>query len=143
MSPKSSKPTTDASGTVKLKAVTPPTQSAKPAAQPAGKTPTIVSGATPVVAKTVIKKPEFLERAVARTDVKKRDAKPAIEAALAELAELLADGNDLNLPPLGKFKVVKSKDIGDGAQVLTLKLRTMKDSAGGSEMPGVTPVFED
>jgi len=30
------------------------------------------------------------------------------------------------LPPLGKIKVVKEKDVGEGAKVLTLKLRTMK-----------------
>ena len=122
-------------GTVKLKAVVPDA-----AVSPS--TPTIVQAATPVVAKAVIKKPEFLEKAVARTDIKKRDAKPAIEAALAELADLLADGNDLNLPPMGKLKLVKSKDVGDGAKVLTLKLRTMKDSAGKNEMPGVDPVAE-
>ena len=39
-------------------------------------------------------------------------------------------GEELNLPPMGKMRVVKSKDIGDGARVLTLKLRTMKDGAG-------------
>ena len=72
------------------------------------------------------KKPEFLERALTRTDIKKRDAKPAIEAALAELSAALLAGEELILPPLGKLKVVKSKDVGQGAYALTLKLRTMK-----------------
>ena len=78
----------------------------------------------------MLKKPEFIDRAVARTDVKKRDAKPAIEAALAVLAEALENGEELNLPPMGKMRVVKTKDIGEGAVVMTLKLRTMKDGAG-------------
>ena len=72
------------------------------------------------------KKPAFLERALLRTDVKKRDAKPAIEAALAELSAALLAGEELVLPPLGKLKVVKTKDVGQGAFALTLKLRTMK-----------------
>lgn len=78
----------------------------------------------------MLKKAEFIDRAVERGDVKKRDAKPAIEAALAVLSEALMAGEKLNLPPMGKMRVVKSKDIGDGARVLTLKLRTMKDGAG-------------
>lgn len=78
----------------------------------------------------MLKKAEFIDRAVERGDVKKRDAKPAIEAALAVLSEALMAGEELNLPPMGKMRVVKSTDIGDGAGVLTLKLRTMKDGAG-------------
>jgi len=73
-----------------------------------------------------VKKPVFLDRTLLRTDVKKRDAKPAIEAALAELAAALIAGEELVLPPLGKIKVVRSKDLGQGAKALTLKLRTMK-----------------
>jgi len=37
---------------------------------------------------------------------------------------------ELVLPPLGKLKVVNSKDIGQGAKALTLKLRTMKTETG-------------
>lgn len=83
----------------------------------------------------IIKKPEFIDRAVDRTDVKRRDAKPAIEAALVVLAEALVNGEELNLPPMGKLRVVKMKDVGDGAKVLTLKLRTMKDGAGLGASP--------
>ncbi len=90
----------------------------------------IVGAAVTVPQGEMLKKAEFLDRAVSRTDVKKRDAKPAIEAALAVLAEALSNGEELNLPPMGKLGVVKSKDLGEGAKVLTLKLRTMKDGAG-------------
>ncbi len=116
------------SKTVKLKTVLP-----DPVVTPLNVTaPTtkIVNPAVSVPQGEMIKKPEFLDRAVSRTDVKKRDAKPAIEAALAVLAEALSNGEELNLPPMGKLRVVKSKDIGEGAKVLTLKLRTMKDGAG-------------
>ena len=64
----------------------------------------------------------------------------AVEAALAVIAETLRDGTELNLPPLGKLRIVKSKDIGGGAAVLTLKLRTMKhasvDAASGFDDMG-------
>ncbi|WP_296428558.1 HU family DNA-binding protein [Yoonia sp.] len=81
----------------------------------------------------VLKKPVFLDRVVTRTGLKKRDVKPAVEAALAVLAEALTNGEELVLPPLGKLRVVKTKEIGDGAQAFTLKLRTMKDSAGAGK----------
>lgn len=83
----------------------------------------------PTTAAAVLKKPDFLDRAVARTNTKKRDAKPVIEAALAVLGEALLAGEDVSLPPLGKLRVVRHKDLGDGAAVLTLKLRTPKHAA--------------
>lgn len=119
--------------TVKLKTVTPePVVTPLNVTAPATK---IVSPAVAVPQGEVLKKPEFLDRAVARTDVKKRDAKPAIEAALAVLSEALSNGEELNLPPMGKLRVVKSKDLGEGVKVMTLKLRTMKDGAGFGAQP--------
>lgn len=74
-----------------------------------------------------LKKPALLDQLVARSQLKKRDAKPALDAVLALIGEALARGDELILPPLGKIRVVKSKDVGDGAQLLTLKLRSIKD----------------
>jgi nucleoid DNA-binding protein len=76
----------------------------------------------------MMKKPDLLDRVVTRTGLKKRDVKPAVEAALAVMAETLREGTDLNLPPLGKVRVVKTKDLDGGAAVLTLKLRTPKNA---------------
>jgi hypothetical protein len=73
--------------------------------------------------KNPIKKKEFLERAVAGSGVKKKDAKPAIEAALALISEYLIAGEELNLPPLGKLKVNLIKDL-PNAKVLFLKLHS-------------------
>ena len=83
MSSKKSAP----SNTVKLNTVLPepvvtPLKLAKTATK-------VVKPAVAVPQGEMVKKPEFIDRAVARTDVKKRDAKPAIEAALAVLAEAL------------------------------------------------------
>ena len=77
----------------------------------------------------LMKKPELLDAVVARTNLKKRDVKPAVEAALAVISEALARGDDVNLPPMGKLRIVKSKPLDAGAHVLTLKLRTMKTAA--------------
>ena len=118
-----------ADGTVKLKTIVP-----DPVITPLDDTKApktkIAEKAVSVDRGELVKKPEFIDRAVERCDVKKRDAKPAIEAALAVLSEALIKGEELNLPPLGKLRVMKSKDLGEGAKVLTLKLRTMKDGAG-------------
>lgn len=123
-----SRHTKSGSNTVKLNTVVPePVVTPLNITAPATR---VVGGAVSVPKGEMLKKAEFLDRAVSRTDVKKRDAKPAIEAALAVLAEALSNGEELNLPPMGKLRVVKSKDLGEGAKVLTLKLRTMKDGAG-------------
>ncbi len=128
------KETERAGATVKLNVKSPPPPVSPTAATGASKLKIAdAEGASPAVkveSGEMVKKPEFLERVMTRTDVKKSQAKPAIEAALATLAEALMNGEELQLPPMGKLKVVKTRDIGDGAQVLTLKLRTMKDSAG-------------
>jgi hypothetical protein len=106
-----------------------------PLAKTAAPQTKIVNPAVSVPQGEMIKKPEFLDRAVERADVKKREAKPAIEAALAVPAVSLINSEELNLPPMGKLRVVKSKDVGEGAKVLMLKLRTMKDGAGQGADP--------
>ena len=77
----------------------------------------------------IIKKPDLVAAAMARSNLKKRDVKPAVEAALAVLVDALRDGTEVNVPPLGKLRVVKSKELGEGAAVLTLKLRTPKNAS--------------
>ena len=60
--------------------------------------------------------------AVARSGVKKRDAKPAIEAVLAVLGEALSEGRELNLRPMGKLKVTRMKKAGNG-QIINARVR--------------------
>lgn len=75
-----------------------------------------------------LRKKDLIEAAVERAGVKKRDAKPAIEAALAILGETLAEGRGLNMPGLGKIKVQNSKDL-EGVKVVNLRLRRKVDGA--------------
>jgi nucleoid DNA-binding protein len=73
----------------------------------------------------VLKKPQLLNEVVARTGLKKRDVKPAVEAALAVIGEALARGEELILPPMGKTRIIKSKELNNGAALLTIKFRTV------------------
>ena len=81
----------------------------------------------------VLTKPQLLDAVVARTNLKKRDVKPAVEAALMLLGDALREGKDLNLPPLGKVRLVKSKDLENGVAVLTLKLRTPRNATAAAQ----------
>ena len=76
----------------------------------------------PVISGPELKKVELVNAVVERSGIKKRYAKPAIEAALAVLGEALAEGRPLNLKPLGKAKVQKKKDV-SGGHVLTMRMR--------------------
>ena len=78
------------------------------------------------------RKPEFVERVAARSGLKKRDVKSALDAVMAELTETLLRGDELVLPPMGRIRAVKTREVGGGAHVMTLKLRTMKEGAGGA-----------
>jgi DNA-binding protein HU-alpha len=88
---------------------------------------TVTEADAAVVEDTDLRKKELIEAVVARSGVKKRDAKPAIEAALEILGEALAEGRALNLKPLGKAKVVRMKQL-DHGRVVNLRLR--QTSAG-------------
>ncbi|SER97896.1 DNA-binding protein HU-alpha [Tranquillimonas rosea] len=92
-----------------------------PATRDAAST-TVVTAPTPMVSAPELKKKDLIDRVVAASGVKKRDAKPAVEATLAVLGEALSEGRDLNLPPLGKTKINNVKDKAN-ARVLNLRLR--------------------
>lgn len=72
----------------------------------------------------LIKKGDLLDQIVDTTGVKRADAKSVMEALFALLADHLIADKQLQLPPLGKIKVVKSKPVGQGATALTLRVRT-------------------
>ncbi|MFY0660165.1 MAG: HU family DNA-binding protein [Shimia sp.] len=88
-----------------------------------------------------MRKKELIEAAVARAGVKKRDAKPAIEAALAILGETLTSGRGLNMPGLGKVKVQNSKDL-DEVKVVNLRLRRKTTEGAESDEEGLAEPAE-
>lgn len=72
-----------------------------------------------------MKKQELIEKVVLRSGVRKKDAKPVVEAMLGVLGETLADGRGLNLQPLGKLKLNRTKET-PKARVIIAKLRQRK-----------------
>lgn len=109
------------------------TKAATPVATPVPAEPVAAADAAQIA--QALRKPDFIDRVVERSGAKKRDVKPIMEAALALLGETLERGEDLNLPPLGKIKVVRQKSA-ENAEVVTCRLRRphqMRDGAAITE----------
>ncbi len=91
--------------------------------------PLVVEGPQPVVSGPVMRKKELIDLVVERSGLKKKDAKPIVEATLAILGEALAEARELNLQPLGKVKVRREKLMPNG-RVLVTKIRQSMGSEG-------------
>ena len=81
-----------------------------------------------------MKKKELIDAVVERSGVRKKFAKPAVEAAMELLGEAIAEGRDLNLPPLGKVKQQRTKDASN-ARITVAKIRQSK-KAGQAPLDG-------
>lgn len=92
-----------------------------PLATKAG-SPTVVDGPQAVILGPVMRKKELIDTVVTRSGIKKKDAKPVVDAMLAVLGEALADNRELILPPMGRVKVRKEKKLPNG-RVLVVKVR--------------------
>ena len=81
------------------------------------------AGADPSAdAGTEMRKKELIDLVVARSGIKKKDAKPVVEAMLAVLGQAIGDGRELNLQPLGKLRINRSVQKSNG-RVVVCKLR--------------------
>jgi len=85
---------------------------------------TVVASDDVEVVKSMGKK-ELIDRVVAASGIKKKDAKPVIEAMLKELGDALSRGENLNLQPFGKGIVKSHKNL-ENAEVVELRLRRSK-----------------
>ncbi|MEP3441487.1 MAG: HU family DNA-binding protein [Sulfitobacter sp.] len=83
--------------------------------------PSVVETLAPVVTDELRKK-ELFELVVERSGMKKKDVKPVVEAMLAVLGDALSEQREMDLPPLGKLKIQRGKELSDG-RALVLKLR--------------------
>lgn len=79
-----------------------------------------------------LRKKDLMERVGAISKAKKKDIKDVIDATLAVLGEAIAKGEGLMLPPLGKARITRQKDVKVG-ELYIIKLRR---GAGGK---GKTP----
>ena len=82
-------------------------------------------------AQPVLRKKELFERVVTVSGAKKRDVKSIVEATLQVLGDALASGEALALPPLGRAKVNRHKDLATG-EMLVVRLRRNAESGGES-----------
>ena len=105
-------PNTQARQPVKMPQITPSTPADGP--NPDGPRPVIIG--------PVMRKKELIDLVVERSGIKKKDAKPVIEAMLSVLGEALSDSRELNLLPMGKIKVLNEKDLGNG-KMMRVKVR--------------------
>jgi len=96
--------------------------------------PTLVEAKNPVVTQPELRKKELIDLVVARSGVKKKDAKPAIEAMLAVLGEALAEGRELNLRPMGKLKVNRVEKKSNGT-IIASRIRQPRDTLATSPQP--------
>jgi hypothetical protein len=92
---------------------------ARAEARPAKAALKLVEKPAPAASKAgSIKLKDLVGQVASATGAKTADTKRAVEATLAAIGGALAAGKALTLPPLGKLRVVKTKDT-----ALTLKLR--------------------
>ncbi len=110
------------------------TSNRKPAAdttakKPAGPDETAAAEASSDAGQTAgdLKKKELIDLVVARSGVKKKDAKPVIETMLAVLGETIAQERGLALQPLGKLRVTRTEDK-DNGRIFVCKLRRTEDA---------------
>ena len=84
--------------------------------------PVVVAETAAETALPDLKRQELLAQVVARSEVKKKYAKPVLEAALALIGEALAEGRDLNLSPMGKVKINRTRQMANG-RVIVARIR--------------------
>ncbi len=84
-----------------------------------------------------LRKKEFVERVTTLSGRKKQDVREITEAVLAVLGEALSKGEELNLPPLGKIKVNRQRDLTSG-EMMIVKLRR-----AGEKETGTPPLADD
>lgn len=94
--------------------------------------PKLVTVSTPVVAEADLKKRELIDLVVEKSGIKKKDAKPVVEAMLAVLGETIAAGRELNLQPLGKLRINRAEEKSNG-RIIVCKLRQSLPGAGAKE----------
>ncbi|KIN66529.1 DNA-binding protein HU [Sulfitobacter donghicola DSW-25 = KCTC 12864 = JCM 14565] len=97
-------------------------------------TPSVVDTLSPVVMSNDLRKKELFELVVERSGMKKKDVKPVVEAMLAVLGDAFGEQREMNLPPLGKLKVQRGKELPDG-RALVVKLRQKTSQLNAAPKP--------
>jgi len=130
-------------GTRKTAAKTPTDMSAETSAEIGVETSaeTDVENTPPPAAAAPVKvlgKRELVDRVVAASGIKKKAAKPVVEAMLKELGDALSREEALNLQPFGKASIKRNKDM-PNAEVIELRLRRSKLAVQAAEASAQDP----
>lgn len=80
----------------------------------------------------LLRKKDFVERVVAASGAKKKDARDVIDATLKALGEALAAGESVVLPPFGRARVSRQVDR-KGGEMLVVKL--VRSDQGSANKP--------
>ncbi|MEP4038248.1 HU family DNA-binding protein [Pseudophaeobacter sp.] len=105
-----------------------------PQALAAGQEPSpVVVTASPVLKEPPLNKRVLIEDVVLRSGVKKKDAKPVVEAMLAVLGETVASGRDLNLKPFGKLHLNRSETRSNGTVHICRLRQPLEQPRDGAE----------
>lgn len=110
----------------------------------ASASPSVVETLEPVLVDNELRKKELFDLVCARSGMKKKDVKPVVEAMLAVLGDALAEQREMQLPPLGKLKVQRGKELSDGrALVLKLRQKSAQLVAAPTLEPALPATSED
>ncbi|MEO8244713.1 MAG: HU family DNA-binding protein [bacterium] len=86
----------------------------------------------------------LVDKVVAATGAKKKDVKEVVEATLIQMGEALKGGENLNLPGLGKLRIVRRPVEGSGAMTLKLRQAGQGGGHGGARKnPDAEAIAED
>lgn len=116
----------------------------KPIASEATPEPTLVE-ANGAVEDLPMRKKELIDLVVEQSGIKKKDAKPVVEAMLAVLGEAVGNGRELNLQPLGKLRINRSVERSNG-RIIICKLRqstAMIENSPETDDSASAPLAED
>ncbi|PCJ04982.1 MAG: DNA-binding protein [Rhodobacteraceae bacterium] len=92
-----------------------------------------------------MRKKELIDLVVERSGIKKKDAKPVVEAMLAVLGEAIGGGRELNLQPLGKLRINRTEERSNG-RVIICKLRqslAASENSSAADKSASAPLAED
>lgn len=76
----------------------------------------------------VLQKRQLVARIAQRAGRRNAEVRDIVDATLAELGEAISAGQTLALPPLGRARISRQKDV-SGAEVIVLRLRRKRGGA--------------
>ena len=104
--------------------------------------PALATKAQAVVMGAVMRKKELIERVVERSGIKKKDAKPVVEAMLSVLGDALADHRELALQPFGKVKIKRERILPNGRMMVARIRQSDGPATATPPKPAAEPTGE-